>query len=54
MNPAAVVRAAVVHALGAPAISVFRVDAAPLSLTTLSGAPGRWSLGALERARDAP
>lgn len=47
----AVVRAAVVHALGAPAISVFRVDVAPLSLTTLSGAPGRWSLGALERTR---
>ena len=50
----AVVRAAVVHALGAPAISVFRVDVAPLSLTTLSGAPGRWNLGAMERASGAP
>ncbi|MFC4945949.1 histidine phosphatase family protein [Pseudonocardia sp. GCM10023141] len=41
---AAVVRAAVVHALGAPAQALWRVDVAPLSATLLVGEPGRWSL----------
>ena len=51
MVDAAVVRAAVVHALGAPPLSVFRIDVAPLSLTTLSGGPGRWNLAAVRPDR---
>nr|BFE80044.1 hypothetical protein GCM10020093_026450 [Planobispora longispora] len=40
----AVVRAAVVHALGAPARSFWRVDVAPLARVSLTGRGGRWRL----------
>jgi broad specificity phosphatase PhoE len=40
----AVVRAAVVAALGAPATGFWRVDLAPLTATELRGRPGRWTL----------
>ncbi|MEZ0283920.1 MAG: histidine phosphatase family protein [Thermoleophilia bacterium] len=36
------IRAAVLHALGAPAEAFWRVDAAPLSLTELHADAGRW------------
>ncbi|MFG3101928.1 histidine phosphatase family protein [Streptomyces sp. NPDC048182] len=39
-----VVRAAVAHALGAPAAAFWRVDAPPLTATELSGRSGRWNL----------
>ncbi len=38
------IRAAVLHALGAPAEAFWRVDAAPLSLTELHADAGRWRL----------
>ncbi|HEV3043293.1 MAG TPA: histidine phosphatase family protein [Roseiarcus sp.] len=44
---ASVIRAAVVHALEAEARSFWRIDVAPLSLTRLSGANGRWKLVSL-------
>lgn len=40
----AIIRAAVVHALAAPPLSFWRIDIAPLSITRLSGAHGRWNL----------
>ncbi|GII00057.1 histidine phosphatase family protein [Planobispora takensis] len=40
-----VIRAAIVHALGAPALSFWRVDVAPLARVTLTGRGGRWRLG---------
>jgi broad specificity phosphatase PhoE len=40
----AVVRAAVLHALGAPEQSFWRVDVPPLSALQLSGRSGRWNL----------
>jgi len=40
----AVVRAAVVHALQAPAHSFWRIDVAPLAVVEVRGRPGRWSL----------
>jgi broad specificity phosphatase PhoE len=43
---ASVVRAAIVHALGAPS-AFARIDVAPLSLARLSGHAGRWNLVAL-------
>jgi broad specificity phosphatase PhoE len=39
-----VVRAAVVHALGAPAASFWRADVPPLTATEISGRTGRWNL----------
>jgi len=39
-----VVKAAVVHALGAPLDAFWRIDAAPLSLTELHAHDGRWTL----------
>ena len=39
-----VIKAAVVHALGAPQISFWRVDAAPLALTELHAHDGRWTV----------
>jgi broad specificity phosphatase PhoE len=39
----AVIRAAVVHALGAPARSSWRIDVPPLSVTELRGRPGSWA-----------
>ncbi|MEV7009077.1 histidine phosphatase family protein [Streptosporangium sp. NPDC051022] len=41
---AAVVRAAVVHAVGAPASAFWRVDVAPLARVELTGRAGRWRL----------
>ena len=41
-----VVRAAVVHALGAPETGLWRVDVAPLTAVRLSGRAGRWNLRA--------
>lgn len=40
----AVVRAALVYALGAPPSMYWNVDVRPLSTITLIGGPGRWSL----------
>ncbi|MFE3906317.1 histidine phosphatase family protein [Streptomyces sp. NPDC059153] len=40
----AVVRAALVYALGAPPSTYWNVDVRPLSTVTLTGMPGRWSL----------
>jgi len=45
---ASVIRAAVIHALGAPPPSFWRIDIAPLSLTRLTGDPGRWTLASIE------
>ncbi|WP_433238298.1 histidine phosphatase family protein [Streptosporangium sp. CA-135522] len=39
-----VIRAAVVHALGAPAPAFWRVDVAPLARVALTGRDGRWRL----------
>jgi broad specificity phosphatase PhoE len=39
-----VVKAAVVHALGAPISAFWRIDAAPLSITELHAHDGRWTL----------
>ncbi|HEX4767979.1 MAG TPA: histidine phosphatase family protein [Lichenihabitans sp.] len=47
---AAVIRAAMVHALGAPPHSFWRIDIAPLSATALSGDGRRWTLHALGRS----
>jgi len=47
MTHAAVVRAAIVNALGAGASAFWRIDVAPLSLARLSGREGRWNLQAL-------
>jgi broad specificity phosphatase PhoE len=44
---AAVVRAAIVSALGASSSAFWRIDVAPLSLARLSGREGRWNLVAL-------
>jgi broad specificity phosphatase PhoE len=44
---AAIVRAAIVHALGADSSAFARIDVAPLSLARLSGHAGRWNLVAL-------
>lgn len=40
----AVVRATVVHALGAPATAFRRIDVRPLATTRLDGRDGRWNL----------
>lgn len=45
-----VVRAAVVHALGAPAASVWRIDVAPLSVTELHASDGRWTVSRVNAA----
>ena len=39
-----VVKAAVVHALGAPLRAFWRIDAAPLALTELHAHDGRWTV----------
>jgi broad specificity phosphatase PhoE len=41
---ASIVRAAIVHAIGASPKSFWRIDVAPLSVTRLSGKDGRWNL----------
>ncbi len=40
-----VIKAAVVHALGAPVAAFWHVDVAPLSVTELHAHDGRWTLG---------
>ncbi|MGN5236304.1 histidine phosphatase family protein [Rhodococcus sp. SJ-3] len=40
----AIIKAAVVHALGAPASAFWRVDVRPLSVTRLNGRVGRWTV----------
>jgi broad specificity phosphatase PhoE len=40
----AIIRAAIIHAIGAPLQSFWRIDVAPLSCTRLSGNDGRWNL----------
>ncbi|SDC13852.1 histidine phosphatase family protein [Actinokineospora iranica] len=40
----AVVKAALIHALGADPSAFWRIDVAPLSRTILRGGPGRWTL----------
>jgi broad specificity phosphatase PhoE len=40
----AIIRAAIVHAIGAPPQSFWRIDIAPLSITRLSGDNNRWNL----------
>jgi broad specificity phosphatase PhoE len=44
---ASVIRAAVVHAIGAPPQSFWRIDIAPLSMVRLSGIHGRWNLASI-------
>ena len=44
---ASVIRAAVIHAIGAPARSFWRIDVAPLSLARLSFAHGHWTLASI-------
>ncbi|WP_354700352.1 Putative phosphoserine phosphatase 2 [Paraconexibacter sp. AEG42_29] len=39
-----VIKAAIVRALGAPVMSFWRVDVAPLSITTLHAHQGRWTV----------
>jgi broad specificity phosphatase PhoE len=46
---AAIIRAAIVHAIDATPQSFWRIDVAPLSVTRLSGADGRWNLVSLGR-----
>jgi broad specificity phosphatase PhoE len=41
---AAVARAALVHVLGAPAEALWRIDAAPLSISELHAREGRWTV----------
>ena len=40
----AVIRAAIVHTLRAPADSFWRIDVSPLAVVEVRGRPGRWSL----------
>jgi broad specificity phosphatase PhoE len=47
---AAVLRAAIVHALGAPALSLLHIDAAPLGRVRLSGGKGSWRFSGLTPA----
>ncbi|WP_158812949.1 histidine phosphatase family protein [Methylocapsa sp. S129] len=49
---ASVIRAAIVHAIEAPPRSFWRIDVAPLSLTRLSGANGRWNLASIGRTEE--
>lgn len=49
VTDAAVIRAAVVHAVEAGPRSVWRIDVSPLTRTVLVGEPGRWSLRELGR-----
>jgi broad specificity phosphatase PhoE len=45
----AVIRAAIVHALGAPPAAFWRIDVEPLALADLRRNAGRWTLRALGR-----
>lgn len=44
---ASVIRAAIIHAIGAPPGSFWRIDVAPLSVAKFSGRGGRWQLAAM-------
>ncbi|MEJ1974842.1 MAG: histidine phosphatase family protein [Acetobacteraceae bacterium] len=44
---ASVIRAAVIHAIGAPPQSFWRIDVAPLSVARLSGGGGLWTLASI-------
>ena len=44
---ASVVKAAILHALGAPPPSFWRIDVAPLTLARLTGDKARWTLASL-------
>lgn len=46
-----VVKAAVVHALGAPVDAFWRVDVAPLSVTELHAHDGRWTVSRVNATR---
>src|ERR1700733_9348632 len=48
---ASVIRAAIVCALKAPPRSFWHIDIAPLSLATLSGHGGRWTLGSISSGK---
>jgi broad specificity phosphatase PhoE len=50
---ASVIRAAIVHAIGAPPPSFWRIDIAPLSVTALSFSHGNWKLGSIVPAKAA-
>ena len=45
----AIIRAAIVHALGAGPAAFWRIDVVPLAHVRLSGRVGRWNLVAMER-----
>jgi broad specificity phosphatase PhoE len=49
-----VVKAAVVHALGAPLAAFWRIDAAPLTITELHAHDGRWTVTRLNCVVDSP
>jgi broad specificity phosphatase PhoE len=49
-----VVKAAVVHALGAPLDAFWRIDVAPLSLTELHAHDGRWTVARMNCMADLP
>jgi broad specificity phosphatase PhoE len=47
----AVIRAAIVHSLGAPPRAFWRIDVEPLSVTDLRQSNGRWTLRSVGRMR---
>jgi broad specificity phosphatase PhoE len=49
-----VIKAAVVHALGAPVLAFWRIDAAPLAFTELHAHGGRWTIARLNCPSGAP
>lgn len=49
-----VVKAAVVHALGAPLEAFWRIDVSPLSITELHAHDGRWTVTRVNSMADAP
>jgi broad specificity phosphatase PhoE len=49
-----VVKAAVVHALGAPLDAFWRIDCAPLSITELHAHDGRWTVTRVNALADSP
>jgi broad specificity phosphatase PhoE len=48
-----VIKAAVVHALGAPVLAFWRIDASPLAFTELHAHGGRWTVTRLNCAPEA-
>ena len=49
----AIIRAAILHALGAPPAGFWRIDVAPLSWSEMYGRAGRWTLRSTGRRRPA-